>query len=113
MSDWEKLKEGINKGFYLRNLYELAELCRKIGPKTKIPLVLFTFRGIFLGLSSKWEGNPLEVEEEKEVRLALINPMLEIITLMEGIEQPGEIFVKLNELVIRYDQCFSKSKNQQ
>lgn len=102
MSDWEKLQEGIKKGFYLRNLYELAELCRKLGPETETPLVLFTFRGIFLDLASKWEGTPLEVEKEKEVSSVLMDPMLKIITLMEEGEPLEGVFVRLNELVGRY-----------
>ena len=67
----QQLRKGLNKGFYVDNLYEMARLCNDMALESKNPTPFFIMRKIFLGIANYWEERPVIVEEAKFVEVEL------------------------------------------
>ena len=98
----QKLREKLDKGFYLNNLYDMARLCKSKALDTSSPTPFFVVERVFLGIASHWENRPLTVEEAKEVESKLVRPLEELIRGIEENASSGEILALLNGFVSAY-----------
>ena len=98
----QKLRERLEKGFYLDNLYELAHLCRNLALDTTSPAPFFIMEHIFLDIARSWEDKPLPVEEAKLVGSKLIEPLEYLIEGIEADASGEEVLNLLDSVVSAY-----------
>jgi hypothetical protein len=77
------LKEKLEQGFYVDNLYDMARLCKDMAMESKNPAPFFIMQKIFSGIADYWDNNPIIVEEAKIVEGGVLQGIKELI---EGIE---------------------------
>jgi len=91
----QKLKEKLERGFYVDNLYEMAHLCKDIALEGKNPVPFFIMQKIFSGIADYWYDRPVIVEEARLVEVELKEPLWYLIDALE--EKAAD--VKINELM--------------
>jgi len=98
----QKLREGLKKGFYLDNLYELARICRSMALDTTSPAPFFIMEYIFLDIVQHWEGKPLLVEDAKLVEAKIMEALEGLIEGLVADAPSEEVFSLLNRIVSDY-----------
>lgn len=98
----QQLRENLEKGFYLDNLYEMARLCKSLALDTTSPAPFFFMAHIFLDIARQWEDKPLVVEEAKVVESKITKPLEELIEGIATNASSEEIFTLLNRVVSAY-----------
>jgi len=102
LTNLQQLRENLEKGFYLDNLYEMARLCRNLALDTASPAPFFFMETVFLNIARLWEDIPVPVEKAKQVELKLIKPLEELIEGIEKSASSKEAFNLLNRAVAAY-----------
>jgi hypothetical protein len=102
LANLQQLREKLEKGFYLDNLYEMAHLCKSLALDTISPVPFFVMEQIFLDIARKWEDIPLTVEEAKLVESKLVNPLEELVEGIEANASNEEIISLMNQVVSTY-----------
>jgi len=98
----QQLREKLDKGFYVDNLYEMARLCKSLALETDYPASFFIMEQIFKGIAKYWEDKPLIVEEAKLVELEMIKPLKDLIGGIETNASSEQIVHFLNKVVSSY-----------
>ncbi len=102
MTNLQQLREKLEKGFYLDNLYEMARLCRNLALDTASPAPFFIMEHIFLDVARHWEDKPLPVEEAKLVESFLLQPLEDLVEGIEADVSSEEVVNLLNRVVSPY-----------
>ena len=102
MTNLQQLREKLEKGFYLDNLYEMACLCRSLALDTTSPAPFFFMEHIFLNIARHWEDKPLLVEEARLVESKMIEPLEDLVEGIEAFASSEEVFNLLNRVVSAY-----------
>ncbi len=95
----QQLREKLEKGFYLDNLYEMARLCENLELDTVSPVPFFVMEQVFLDIARHWEDKPLPVEEAKLVEAKFTKPLEELIEGIRVNASSEEILDLLNRVV--------------
>lgn len=98
----QQLGKKLERGFYVDNLYEMAQLCRDLALDATNPTPFFVMEHIFLGIAKDWEDRPLTVEEAKFVESGMIKSLEELIEGIEKSALPEEVFKLLNRAISAY-----------
>lgn len=98
----QQLREKLEKGFYLDNLYEMARLCKSLALDTASPASFFVMEQVFLGIARDWEDRPLPVEEAKQVEEKVIQTLKDLVDGIGANASSEEVFNLLNMVVSAY-----------
>ena len=98
----QPLREKLERGFYINNLYEMAHLCKNLALDTTSPAPFFVMQHIFLNIARYWEDKPLLVEEAKLVEGEMIKPLKDLINGIEADASSEQIIHLLNKAVSSY-----------
>jgi len=98
----QQLREKLEKGFYVDNLYEMARLCKNLALDCQFPAPFFVMRHIFLGIAKYWEDRPVIVEEAKLVEVEITKPLKDLISGIEANASSEQMFHLLNKAVSSY-----------
>ena len=98
----QQLREKLEKGFYVDNLYEMARLCKNLALETANPVPFFVIEQIFLGIARHWQDRPVIVEEAKLVEAEMIKPLKDVIGGIEANASSEQMFHFLNKAVSSY-----------
>jgi hypothetical protein len=82
----------------VENLYEMADLCKKLALDAAYPAPFFVMQLIFLDVAGNWEDGLLTVEQAESAQSKLLKPLQALIEATEGATEE-EIFSHLNEVV--------------
>jgi hypothetical protein len=98
----QQLREKLEKGFYVDNLYEMARLCKSLALDAINPAPFFVMRSIFLGIARDWEDRALPVEEAALVASKLMEPLAKLVDGLETNAPSSELYYLLNNAVAAY-----------
>ena len=98
----QQLREKLEKGFYLDNLYEMASLCKDLTVGAVSPAPFFIMENIFSGIAKYWEDRPVIVEEAKLVEGEMIKPLKDLIGGIEANASGEQMVYLLNKAVSAY-----------
>ena len=102
MTSLQQLRDTLNKGLYLNNLWELARLSKNLAMDIPHPLPFFVMRQVFLEIARDWDERPLPVEEADFVRSKIAKPLEDLIAALENDASSAEIFDALTAFVSGY-----------
>ena len=102
MTNLQQLKEKLERGFYLDNLYEMARLCKGLALDTTSPAPFFIMEQIFLDIARHWEDKPLIVEEAKLVEVEIIKPLKDLISGIEENVSSEQMVHLMNKVISSY-----------
>lgn len=102
MTKLQQLRERLDKGFYVDNLYEMVRICKSLALETSSPTPFFVMRQIFLNIANYWEDRPVIVEEAKLVEVEIIKPMMNLIETIEAKGSNDQIYNFLNRTISSY-----------
>ncbi len=102
MTKLQKLRERLDKGFYVDNLYEMARICKSLALETSSPTPFFVMRQIFLNIANYWEDRPVIEEEAKLVEVEIIKPIRELVAAIEAKGSNDQIYNILNRTIASY-----------
>ena len=97
-----ELKESLQKEFYVRNLYSIANTCREMASDTTRPTPFFILGQIFTNIANKWDDMPLEVDHAESVKSELIGTIKQLIYAIELEASDEQLFKILNDLISIY-----------
>ena len=106
MANLQQLRETLEKGFYLDNLYEMAHLCKTLASDTTYPAAFFVMKDIFLDIARHWEERALPVDEAKRVEREMAKPLRDLIRGIDTDVSAEVVLDLLNEVVSAYLVCF-------
>jgi hypothetical protein len=89
----------MDRGFYVKNLYEMTRVLREIALKTKWPTACFVLSEIAQTIAKKWDGHPVSVEEANHVTENLRPLASKVLDNME-VSKNVEVMAALDELVM-------------
>ena len=98
----QQLREKLERGFYLDNLYDMARLCKSLALDVNSPAPFFFMEQIFLGIARHWEDKPLRVEEAQVAESFLIEPLEDLVEGIEADASNEEVLNLLNRVVSAY-----------
>lgn len=98
----QQLREKLERGFYLDNLYEMASLCKSLALGANSPAPFFFIEHILLDIARHWEDKPLPVEEAKLVESFLLQPLEDLVEGIEANASSEEVLNLLNRVVSAY-----------
>ena len=98
----QQLREKLDKGFYVDNLYEMARLCRNLALETDNPAPFFIMEQIFRGIAKYWEDKPIIVEEAKLVENEIVKPVKDLFDGIEANASSEQIIDLLNKTISSY-----------
>ena len=98
----QQLREKLEKGFYLHNLYEMASLCKDLALGVTNPAPFFVMQHIFLNIARYWEDKPLPVEEARLVQSEMVKPLEDLISAIEANASSEQTLNLLNRVVSSY-----------
>ena len=98
----QQLREKLEQGFYVNNLYAMARLCKDLALDTVNPVPFFVMQHIFLNIARYWEDKPLVVEEARLVEMEMIKPLKDLIGGIEANASSEQIVHLLNKAVSSY-----------
>ena len=102
----QQLREKLERGFYVNNLYEMAGLCKNLVLDTVNPAPFFIMEHIFLDIAKYWEDRPVIVEEAKLVETEMMKPLKELIGGIEANASSEKIAHLMNKVVLSYKFLF-------
>lgn len=102
MANLHQLKEKLKQGFYLNNLYEMANLCKDLALGVSSPVPFFVMQHIFLNIARYWEDKPIVVEEARLVELEIAKPLEDLISGIEANASNEQILNLLNRVTTAY-----------
>lgn len=102
MTKLRQLREKLEQGFYIDNLYEMARLCRDMALESNNPAPFFIMYKIFYGIADYWEKGPVVVEEAKLVESELLELLKELVTKLENITPVEQMANLINKAVSSY-----------
>ena len=102
MTNLQQLREKLEQGFYLNNLYEMAHSCKSLALDTASPVPFFVMEHIFLDIARHWEDRPLPVEEAKLVESKMMEPIKELVEVIGANASSADIYILLNRIVSAY-----------
>jgi hypothetical protein len=79
----QPLREKLEQGFYVDNLYEMARLCKGMALESKNSVPFFIMQKIFSGIADYWDEKPVIVEEAKLVQVELVKSLKSLIDAIE------------------------------
>jgi hypothetical protein len=97
-----QLREKLEQGFYINNLYAMAHLCKALALDTENSAPFFIMWHIFSEIARYWEDKPLIVEDAKFVQVEMTKTISDIIDAIEvnaSVEQMNHL---LNKAVSSY-----------
>ena len=98
----QQLREKLKQGFYVKNLYEMARLCKDLALESKSPAPFYVMQHIFSDIARYWEDKPVIVEEAKLVEVEVIKHIRSLIDAIETNAPGKQISKLLNNLVSSY-----------
>ena len=98
----QKLREKLERGFYVNNLYDMARLCKSLALDTTNPAPFFIMENIFPGIAKYWEDRPVIVEEAKLVEVEMTKSLKELMDGIEANASSEQIVHLLNKAVSSY-----------
>jgi hypothetical protein len=98
----QQLKERLDKGFYVDNLYEMARICNAMALESKNPAPFFIMQKIFSGIADYWGEKPVIVEEAKLVQDELFQLVKNLIDVIEENAPAEQIMHITNKVVSSY-----------
>ena len=98
----QQLRERIEQGFYIDNLYAMARLCKDLALDTVNLVPFFVMQHIFSDIARYWEDKPLIVEEAKLVEVEMAKPLRDLIDAIEANASGEQINHLLNKAVSSY-----------
>ena len=104
----QQLREKLNRGFYLDNLYEMARICRSMALESENPAPFFIMQKVFSGIADYWDDGPVDVEEAKLVEIELKESLGKLIEMLESKAKNGEITEMANKVVSSYLFLYNK-----
>ena len=102
----QQLREKLEQGFYVNNLYEMARLCKSLALDADNPTPFFVMEQIFLDVARYWEDKPLIVEEAKLVEAEMIKTLRDLIDGIEANASSEQMFHLLNKIISSYKFLF-------
>lgn len=102
MASLQELRERLEKGFYIHNLYDMVRLCRSLALDTDSPAPFFVMQHIFFNIARYWEDKPLPVEEAKLVQSEMVKPIEDLISGIEANASSEQTLTLLNKVVLAY-----------
>ena len=98
----QQLREKLDKGFYVDNLYEMAHLCKDMALGSQSPVPYFIMQKIFSGIAIYWDDKPVIVEEAKLVEIELKKPLELLIDAIEEEVANSKLMELANKAVSTY-----------
>jgi len=98
----QKLREKLERGFYVKNLEEMALLCKDLALDSTSPTPFFVMLHIFSNIANYWDEKPLIVEEAKLVEAEMSKPLKDLIDGIEANVSSDQIVHLLNKAVSSY-----------
>jgi hypothetical protein len=66
-TELQLLKEKLDKGFFVRNLFEMAKICENLMKDNSTSPVFYILRSIFLDIAKDWDDRTLPVKKALEI----------------------------------------------
>ena len=104
----QQLREKLEKGFCVKNLYEMARLCKDLALDNDNPAPFFIMQKIFSGIVNYWDNGPIDADEAKLVEIELRKSLGNLIEMLESKAKNEEITGMLNKVVSSYLFMFDK-----
>jgi hypothetical protein len=98
----KKLKEKLEQGFYVDNLYEMARLCKDLALESEKPAPFYILQKIFFGIADYWEERPVEVEEARIVEGELLKSIKDLVDAIDSDVPAERIMSLMNKAVSSY-----------
>lgn len=102
LANIQQLREKLERGFYVNNLYEMTTLCKSLALDSSRPTPFFVMQQIFLNIANYWDEKPLIVEEAKLVEVEMKKSLKDLIDGIEVDASSGQIVHLLNKVVSSY-----------
>ena len=102
MANLRTLREKLEKGFYVDNLYEMARLCKSMALGSNSPVPFFIMQKIFSGIADYWDDKPVSVEDAKLVEAELKEPLRHLIDALEDKAENEKIMELADKAVLSY-----------
>jgi len=98
----QKLREKLEQGFYVRNLADMASLCKGLALDSINPTPFFVMQRIFSDIANNWDEKPIIVEEVKLVEAEMVKPLKDLIDGLEANASNDHILQLLNKVISSY-----------
>ncbi len=102
MTKIQYLKEKLEKGFYVDNLYEMSRLCKDMALGSNNPTPFFIMQKVLSGIADYWDDRPVVVEEAKLVQVELNESIRRLVDALESDASPREVMELSNKVVSSY-----------
>ena len=102
MTKIQQLKEKLEQGFFVDNLYEMSRLCKVMALESSNPTPFFVMQKIFSGVADYWDEKPVIVEEAKLVQDELAKHFINLIDALESRASAEEVMALTNKIVSSY-----------
>lgn len=102
MESLQQLREMLKQEFYVRNLYDMAQLCRSLALDTSHPALFLMLDFMFGDIARHWADRPLTVEEASSFEARLRQPLEELLDATEAGSSGEHLLQLLNELASAY-----------
>lgn len=106
MTNLQVLREKLEKGFYVDNLYEMARLCKTMALESNNPAPFFIMQKIFSGIADYWEDRPVVVEEAKLVEGELLKSIKGLVDAIDAKVPAEQMIILMNKAVSSYNFLF-------
>ncbi|GEM_PF-6358732 len=102
----QQLRDSLKKGFYVKNLYGMIPICRGLAVNSRKPSPFFLIEQIFLNIARQWEERDLPVEEAGKVQSKMIQPLNELLDVIDKNVSDQEILDHMNKVTSIYLNTF-------
>jgi len=96
------LRERLEQGFYINNLYEMSRLCKALALESNSPAPFFIMQKVFSGIADYWDEKPVIVEEAKLVQVELAKSLRELIDAIENSATDEQVMNLTNKVASSY-----------
>lgn len=93
------LKDYLNKGFFVENLYEMSRLCDRLAKDSPDAPVFYILHSVFLDFAEDWDDRPLPTDEVIQVQQIIETPIRNVIEGVEKKESKEVLFDLLTTLI--------------
>lgn len=98
----QQLQDRLEEGFYVDNLYVMANLCKTLALDSDYPVPFFIVQQVLLEIARDWEDRPLPVDEAKSVESKMMGSFTHLIRAIRLNASKETIYNILDDIVTAY-----------
>ena len=99
INEFSNLKDNLNKGFFVDNLYEMSRLCDRLAKDSPDAPVFYVLRSVFLDFAEDWDDRPLLEDKATQVQQIVETPIRNVIEGLDKKKSKEVLFDLLTKLV--------------